>query len=59
MHEATLGNWSQNSGVGRLIISLAFSCVCNLLGGRGGRLLTIYKYTSPLIPTQNECGNYS
>lgn len=22
-------------------------------------MLTIYKYTSPLIPPQNDCGNYS
>lgn len=48
VHAATLGNWSQNSGVGRLIISLAFLRVCAIcLEGGGGSVNYLQVYISP------------
>lgn len=52
VHEAALGNWSQNSGVARLIVFLAFCVsVCAVYLQGEGRVLTIYKCTSPFIPS--------
>lgn len=60
VHEATLGNWSQNSGVARVIVLLAFCVsVCAVYLEEEGRVLTIYKYTSSFIPSQNGGGKYS
>lgn len=36
-----------------------FACACDLLGGRGGRVLTFYRHAPCLIPPRNGCGNCS